>query len=195
MYMRELNLSAQICAETRMALCGKGVYLAVSPCARVTCMPLPSRTHLPGMPLVFSHPSSCPRLCFTSPPSSSSVHWLILPLPNAPGPPTPPAAVTVLEPRGRRGPRRGAALRTDRAPRSPTSATPGTRRCPALPKAPWAVSETWALLEQGTAFRQRLANDLLSSLWDKDNGPKADYRGAEAFITKALRIVLLVFSL
>lgn len=122
-------------------------------------------------------------------------HWLILPLPNAPGPPTPPAAVTVLEPRGRRGPRRGAALRTDRAPRSPTSATPGTRRCPALPKAPWAVSETWALLEQGTAFRQRLANDLLSSLWDKDNGPKADYRGAEAFITKALRIVLLVFSL
>lgn len=94
------------------------------------------------------------------------------PAPTAPGPPTPPAAVSVVEPRGRR---RGAAPRTDSAPRSaPSAAAWGCPARPALCKPPWPVSDPRALLELGTASRQGLGNDLLSSLWRKDNGPEAD---------------------
>lgn len=176
--MRELNLSIQTWAKTCTMPCRKGF---IWQCHRVHAyLHASSLQYSPSknapFPCLFASTFLSSPLCFTFPPSFLlRAGWLILPLPlpTAPGPPTPPAAVTVVEPRGRRGPRRGAAARTDRAPRSSTSATPGTRGCTALPalgQPPSPVCDSCALPELGTASRQRLGNDLLSSLWDKDNG-------------------------
>lgn len=53
MYMRDLNLSIQICAKTCMMLCRKGVYLAVLSCARVLACLFPPLFTFQECPLSF----------------------------------------------------------------------------------------------------------------------------------------------